>query len=383
MRIAVVFDSLSIGGIESVGLNYIKLMLEMGHNVDVFNLHPDQDDMVCKLDKTATYIPFRFDRKICPDLYSYGIKKWWWAKYAYPILYPVLSLALLTKKKYSNEKYDIAIAFSGHINDLTFIAKHLINAKKKIVWCHGTLLSYLAICDAYPVLYRMIDTIVNLSDQGQHNVYAGHSFLHEKEIKTIYNPVFIRCNDVDENKVDALKKKYGDFVLMIARATPQKDHKTAIDAIKILNRNGLKKKIVFVGDGELLPEIRKYAEENGVAEYCVFEGNKYDVQNYIKASFIGLLASNYEGLPTVIAESMAFGKPCVMTKSDGGEISGNGQYCLLTEIGNADEIAKCLFKLYSEEKTYEKYSQLALKRFEKFDPNNIKIELQSILKISD
>ena len=37
MKIAMVFDGLGVGGIERVGIDYMKLLSEDGHDVTVYN----------------------------------------------------------------------------------------------------------------------------------------------------------------------------------------------------------------------------------------------------------------------------------------------------------------------------------------------------------
>ena len=46
MKIAFVFDGLGFGGIERVGIDYIKLCLQMGHEVDVYNLSTQYNALV-------------------------------------------------------------------------------------------------------------------------------------------------------------------------------------------------------------------------------------------------------------------------------------------------------------------------------------------------
>lgn len=372
MKIAFVFDSLNIGGIETVGLNYIRLLRQRGEDITVYNLHPAQREMVDSLPEGVKYAARRFDRKLCPELYSYGVKKWWWGKFAYPILHIGLSAFLTLAKLFRpKEEYDVAIAFSGHINDLTFVARSMIRAKKKIVWCHGMLLSYLAICDGYPVLYQAVDGIVTLSDQGQQYAYAGHQFLRSKVIQKIYNPVTIKEKKTDGEKIRQLREKYGDFTLMVARVTEPKDHLSAIEAFGALKKRGIDKKLVFVGDGEALEKYKAYVKDNGLSDTCFFEGARMDVQNYVAASYIDLLSSVSEGLPTVIAEAMAFGKPCVMTDCDGGEVSGSGRYCILTKVGDPAGMADALEELYTDGEKYRRYSALAGERFRAFEPDAV------------
>ena len=45
MKMTFVFDGLQFGGIERVGLDYIKLLLHAGHQIDIINLKPSLRDM--------------------------------------------------------------------------------------------------------------------------------------------------------------------------------------------------------------------------------------------------------------------------------------------------------------------------------------------------
>lgn len=383
MKIAFIFDSFEVGGIERVGADYVNMLYEHGHLVTVYNLHPNENAFKIELPEGVEYKEVKFDRKICPELYSYGVKRWWWGKFAYPILHTVLSLYVRLKKiLFVKDKYDVAIAFSGHINDLTFLTSGFLKTEKKVAWCHGAILPYLAVCDGYADLYKKVDALVTLSDMLQYSIYAGHAFLHEKKIKRIYNPSYIQSRDIDENKVENIKQRYGDFVLMVARATEQKDHKTAILAMKQLKQMGVCKNIVFLGDGELKERLVEFAKLEEMSDSCFFAGNVQDVQNYIKASHINLLASIYEGLPTVMVEAMGLAKPCVMTISDGGELSQYGKYCFLTPIGDYKAIAQALYQLYSNEKIYKEYENLSMERFEYFKPEKIYTEVSEFLKLN-
>lgn len=383
MNIAFVFHSFGVGGIEKVGVDYIKMLHEHGHKITVYNLNPKECNMKEFLPKECKYISYKFSRLICPELYSFGVKKWWWGKYAYPIIHTILSIfQFLMRLCFKRQKYDIAIAFSGHINDLTFVTNKFIQAKQKVTWCHGSLISYLAICDAYAVLYKKIDKFVTLSDLELHSAYNGHKFLQDKKIMKIYNPTYIQDRNIDSGFVGKMKREFGDFVLMIARVTEPKDHKTAIKAMVELKKRGLDKKIVFVGDGDKLEEIKQFVRCLNAESFCIFVGNQVNVQDYISASYIGLLASYSEGLPTVIIESMAFAKPCVMTDCDGGELSEYGKYCQLVPVGDYLSLADALEKLYRNSAIYEQYAELARERFKFFKPDFVYDRLNKILELS-
>ena len=379
--IALVFDGLGFGGIERIGTDYVRMLNDIGYTVDVYNLNPSANAFVNELPKEVGYYPYKLSRKSCPETYSYGVQKWWWGKYAYALISPVLSATQIWRKivgKWNN--YDVAIAVSGHINDLNFVVKDFIKSQKKICWCHGNIISYLAICDAYPILYRKIDNIVTLSSVGEKDIYAGKKYLYDKSIVKIYNPTYIDGKPIDEKKVSELKKEFGDFVLKIARFETGKGHEVAIKAMKRLKEMGVDKKILFAGDGRLLNGMKQYAIDMGMKDNCVFLGNCRDIENYIEASYVNLLTSRWEGLPTVIVEAMTLGKPCVMTNADDGEISHNGDYCMLNEIDDVEGIALNLHSLYMKNDVYEKYVNLSLERAKAFDPEFIKERLISLIE---
>ena len=58
--------------------------------------------------------------------------------------------------KNRKDTYDVAIAFSGHMNDLTFVAENFIKSKKSIAWLHGALYGYMLSSTGYFILYAII-----------------------------------------------------------------------------------------------------------------------------------------------------------------------------------------------------------------------------------
>ena len=45
MKIALVFESLGIGGIERTGVDYAHIFQELGHEVELYNLTPNANEM--------------------------------------------------------------------------------------------------------------------------------------------------------------------------------------------------------------------------------------------------------------------------------------------------------------------------------------------------
>lgn len=380
-KIAFVFDGLGEGGIERVGCDFIKLSKKLGYEIDVYNLNPKNITFEKNIPSNIKIFHRKFPKEFCSEVYSYGVQKWWWGKYAYVLISPCVTLFQILYKLFSKRrKYDIAIAMAGHINDLSFVSKNFIKAQKKITWCHGAIISYFAMCDAYPMLYKNIDKMVVLTTADQKDIYAGHKFMYRKTIQQMYNPTFFNRSKVNTEIAAQIKEKYGEFVLMVGRIDRGKSQDIAVKVIKELKNRGIDKKIVFVGTGVEFENVRKLAVEEGVAENCIFEGFKTNVPDYIEASYINILTSKWEGLPTVIIEAMTLGKPCVMTNCDDGEVSQHGKYCILTQIDSVNELADGLYELYSNKETYNKYVNLSLERARAFTPEIILEQLKTLFE---
>lgn len=75
--------------------------------------------------------------------------------------------------------------------------------------------------------------------------------------------------------------------------------------------------LVFAGHGALLGELERRARELGVRERVAFLGFRSDVPAVLAACDLLLLPSRWEGLPYVVLEAMAAGKPVVATPVDG------------------------------------------------------------------
>lgn len=382
-KIAFVFDSMFYGGIQRVGIDYIRLLKSRGYDVDIYILNPRKTDGIvnelpddCKVKNIS--LPLIF----CPEAYWRAAKQYWWGKYAFPIIFLLLRVFLFGYKwaVSPRKRYDIAIAFSGHLNDLTFVAYDFLKTKKKCCWLHGGLYSYIVIVPGFERLYMKIKNLVVLTDLCQKEVLFFNKFLH-LNISKIYNPSLIKQRTVDEMKVSELKKKYGDFVLMVGRLSPQKNHKSLIKAMAyIKEKYQYACNLVIVGEGELYDELRTFAVENNVADICFFEGNQSEPQNYYAAAHLFAFSSFSEGLPTVLIEAASFGLPLVSSDSSVREILGCNEYGLISPIDDYITLGENIYVMLSDKNLYHKYSALALARSEVFAPEGIMGRIEGFLQ---
>ena len=255
MKIAMVFDGLQVGGIERVGADYVKLLQQLGHKVTVFNLNPKLNDMEKEYRNECNIIHINFPRKLAPEQCTKLIKYNILGQFIYSFVYIVMLLInflykiICHRRRILKQKYDLAIAFSGHYNDLTFVASGFVKCKKKMCWLHGALYGYVLISDGFLNLYKKIKNLVVLVDIFQDEVLITNKQL-SLNIYKLYNPSFIAEKEIDNVKVLQLKKKYGSFVMMVGRIAEDKDQLTLIKAIEYIKKKyKFQEKLVLVGDG--------------------------------------------------------------------------------------------------------------------------------------
>ncbi len=96
-------------------------------------------------------------------------------------------------------------------------------------------------------------------------------------------------------------------------------------------------------------ELRARAERLGVAGRVVFAGYRSDVPALLAGCDVFCLPSSAEGLPLVVLEAMARGKPVVTTPAGGtAELVVDGVTGLLVPPGDAAALAEALSGLLAD-----------------------------------
>ena len=373
MRILFVFDGLQIGGIERVGIEYIKLLLQRKFEVEVINLVPQRCAMRNMIPEEVKVSDVYFPRWMSPQRYSvfnrfgfvghtlYFLAGCFWG------LVSGCYIGLIKRKM--GIKADVIIAFSGHYNDLFFVSR-CNDLSKKIAWIHGSERSYHELACGFAELHSKIKNLVCLSEQGDEECSDFNKQNGINKIK-IYNPN--NCGDKIPNagKIEYLKNQFKDFALMVGRLDKDKDQETLIKAIFILEQKyHIKKNLVLVGDGTERNRLERIVEKYKLEDRVFFEGSQGDVQNYYLAASVYVHSSPAEGLPTVLLEAMYYELPIVATNSEPGvkEILQDNAG-LVSPVGDAERIADNLFKVYMDEKLKEKLIKNGIKRRQFFSPS--------------
>lgn len=133
----------------------------------------------------------------------------------------------------------------------------------------------------------------------------------------------------------------------VARLSAQKGHLLLLEAARILAEENLSFKILLVGDGELRPSIEALIDKYQLRSHIEITGwaSNADVRSHILSSRALVLPSFAEGLPVVIMESLALGRPVITTHIAGiPELVESGVCGWLVPAGEVEGLADAMRK---------------------------------------
>jgi glycosyltransferase involved in cell wall biosynthesis len=103
----------------------------------------------------------------------------------------------------------------------------------------------------------------------------------------------------------------------IGRMAEEKGYHFLLEAFALVLNLHPETFLLLVGEGPLGTSLRRYADELGIASHVVFAGSQKNVDAVFASLDLFVSSSLWEGLSTVILESMASGTPIVATSIAG------------------------------------------------------------------
>lgn len=172
----------------------------------------------------------------------------------------------------------------------------------------------------------------------------------ESKCITVYNGVEAPVGRSRAER-DALRQKLGFdkenlLVGMVANLRPVKDHKTFLNAAKLVLEKIPNAKFVLVGEGSEREKLEKMVEGCGLSGHVVFVGGVSNPREYFGVFDVSVLTSKTEGFSNSIIEAMAEGVPVVASNVGGNpEVVEDGVSGFLVNPGDAEKFAERIVKL--------------------------------------
>jgi 1,2-diacylglycerol 3-alpha-glucosyltransferase len=183
----------------------------------------------------------------------------------------------------------------------------------------------------------------------------------------------------DELKCLEIRKKHNlkeddKIILCVGRIAQEKSIDKIIKALAIIKEKGFNKaKLLIVGEGPAIDELRQLAQASGVEKEVIFVGRVSDdeIQHYYKMAYVFTIASTTETFGIVTIEALASRVPVLAVKAPGAvDILTDGLDGLLVD-NDVEKFANALEKIIREPELREKLSRGALKTSEKYGIDTI------------
>lgn len=316
------------GGAERVLLNLASGFIKRGYKVD-FVLGKAWGPHLTKIPPEISMV----------NLNASGLRASIWKLARY--LKQKQPQALIAGMHFANEVAILAkrlvktstVVIATEHNTLTHSLKHKKNKKRNIIPL------------AIRMLYPWADGIVTVS-QGATTSLAEISSLPSEKIKTIYNPVVAPDLYTKANaEIDHPWFQPGEppVIIGVGKLEPQKDFPTLIRAFARV-RQQIPCRLVILGWGPDLEDLKEFTTEMGVQDDVDLMGYVDNPYPYMARAQAFTLSSAWEGLPTVLIEALALGKPVVSTDCPSGprEILQGGKYGALTPVGDDAALATAI-----------------------------------------
>ena len=375
MKILVLHGHLSMGGEERVLLNVLRNLIELGYDVDLLITwnHGENNLFENEIPKKVNY-EFLFDNyngksKIIKEIYRLRTKTTYLKK---------------VEKIIEEKKYDVIIDYSSNLLKYkNFDIKVPIFAWIHFSLTFGEKLSGEKV-EKYKKQYKKYDKILTICDT-MRDEFVEILGIDKTKVELVYNPINLeKIKEKAENpNPDYEKYLKEDYFLQVSRLTQQKQPEHLVDIYHKLKQRGIKEKLYFIGNGEKIELIKQKIKEYKLENDVILLGQIENPYPFFKNAKLFVHTAKYEGLPTVLLESLAFGTPVISYDCPTGpkDILGkNSEYGELIPLNDKDEFVEKVYELMNNNKKYENYRKLSFVRANDFSMESNKAKLKELIE---
>lgn len=175
----------------------------------------------------------------------------------------------------------------------------------------------------------------------------------------------------------------GTVIISAGRLVPWKGFSVLIDAVAEVKKEIHDAILYIAGEGPLRAELEKKAKDVGLQESVVFLGKVQQALlfEYMKASDVFVLNTDYEGFSHQLLETMALGTPIITTKVGGNvELIEDEKTGLFTDYNDKAKIVSNILRIIRDPSLAEKIAKNAKTEVKSFSDERMLAELSAFFK---
>lgn len=179
---------------------------------------------------------------------------------------------------------------------------------------------------------------------------------------------FYRAADNSPDKIRQLKAELGiaeDNIVVgkVSKLQRRKGYRFYLDVAQNITAKYPNVKFLIIGSGPLTSELKDKVKQMGLVDNVIFTGYRADIADVFSIFDIKVLTSLWEGLPRVLVQAAAVGKPLVTFDVDGAwEIVDEGENGYIVPMKDTEAMIEKLKVLIEDEELREKMGQHSQKK---------------------
>ncbi|WP_289129056.1 glycosyltransferase [uncultured Clostridium sp.] len=253
---------------------------------------------------------------------------------------------ILKNIKGIDEEYDLAVAYAGPMDFITYFVLNKIKAKKKVQWIHFDINKIGFNRKFAKRNYKKFDKIFVVSEEGKEKLINLIPALNNK-VEAFFN--IISCNLIENMSKN--EKSFDDLfdgvrILTVGRLSKEKGQELTINVLARLKNEGYKVRWYCIGDGPEKDNYRNRIKGLDIENDYILLGSKLNPYPFMKDCDIYVQPSKHEGYCITLGEARCFDNPIVTTNFTGAneqiknEITG--LVCDISEQGIYQAIKRLL-----------------------------------------
>lgn len=255
------------------------------------------------------------------------------------------------------ELYDVAIAYAGPMDFISYFVINKIKAKKKIQWVHFDISKIGFNKNFASKIYSRFDQIFVVSNEGKNKLTNILPKLKEKTdtfTNILSSKLIIKMAEEDngfEDKFDGFR------ILTVGRLSKEKGQDLTIPVLAKLKDNGFNVKWYCIGDGSARNEYEDLIKEYKLENDYILLGAYVNPYPFMKQCDLYVQSSRHEGYCITLSEAKCFGNPIISTNFTGAkEQIINGKTGLLVDF-NEEQMYNALIKLLEDETLRDNFKE--------------------------
>jgi glycosyltransferase involved in cell wall biosynthesis len=177
------------------------------------------------------------------------------------------------------------------------------------------------------------------------------------------------------------KPNNNKIIISVGSIEKQKNHRFLIDVFDSINDKEWK--LIIIGSGSLLPELKEYVKNLEIGCNIFFLGSRDDVKEKLLDSTIFAFPSLWEGFPNALLEALVLGVPCISNNCNTGpsELIKDNENGFLVEENNFSEFKNKLMLLMNNDNLRTQFSRKNIYLYNNYSVEEISsIMLEFIFK---